>query len=87
MNLSRFQPDLKCVIAAVSLLTLLSFALNIGLAWQQLGVYTLTLDDAWIHQTYARNLAKGAGLSIRATKLQAAVPLRHGRCCLRWATG
>jgi arabinofuranosyltransferase len=59
MNLSHFQPDLKAVIAAVSLLTLLSFALNIGLAWQQLGVYTLTLDDAWIHQTYARNLAQG----------------------------
>ena len=54
-----FRPDLKLVVAIVSLFTLLGFALNIELALNRLGVFTLTLDDAWIHQTYARNLADG----------------------------
>jgi arabinofuranosyltransferase len=55
----RFHPDLKLIMVAIFLITLISFALNIGLALQQLGTYNLTLDDAWIHQTYARNLAQG----------------------------
>jgi 4-amino-4-deoxy-L-arabinose transferase-like glycosyltransferase len=58
-KLTQFRPDIKFVAVAVSLITLLGFALNIGLALGQLGAYGLTLDDAWIHQTYARNLARG----------------------------
>jgi 4-amino-4-deoxy-L-arabinose transferase-like glycosyltransferase len=58
-KLTQFRPDIKFVAVVVSLITLLGFALNIGLALGQLGAYGLTLDDAWIHQTYARNLARG----------------------------
>jgi hypothetical protein len=49
----------KVIIVVIGLITLISFALYIGSAWLELGTYNLTLDDAWIHQTYARNLAQG----------------------------
>ena len=55
----QFHPGSRFIIIVVCLITLLSFALYIGLALQQVGTYTLTLDDSWIHQTYARNLARG----------------------------
>jgi 4-amino-4-deoxy-L-arabinose transferase-like glycosyltransferase len=58
-RLIEFRPGFKFVGIVISLITVFSFALNIGLALGQLGTYSLTLDDAWIHQTYARNLARG----------------------------
>jgi arabinofuranosyltransferase len=58
-RLTQVRPDTKFVVGVVGLITLLSFGLNIGLALGQVGTYNLTLDDAWIHQTYARNLAQG----------------------------
>jgi hypothetical protein len=47
------------VVVVVSTITAIGLWLNIGVAQTQLGTYTLHLDDAWIHQTYARNLANG----------------------------
>jgi 4-amino-4-deoxy-L-arabinose transferase-like glycosyltransferase len=58
-RLTRLDPGVKLVAVAVSLITAMSFALNIGLAVHELGTCNLSLDDAWIHQTYARNLARG----------------------------
>ena len=49
----------KSIVVIASTITFLSLALYIGLTVRQLGTYNLALDDAWIHQTYARNLARG----------------------------
>ena len=47
------------MLVAVLFVTAVGFAFYIGSAQSQLGTFTLQLDDGWIHQTFARNLAQG----------------------------
>jgi len=49
---------IAALISLTLLIVCLTAALYLGTTWQHLGVVGLPLDDAWIHQVYARSLAR-----------------------------
>jgi hypothetical protein len=68
-RLTEFRPGLKFVLIVVSLITLFSFAMNIGLALGQLGVYNLARGQ-WF--TYTGDQASSGSTSLVWTVLLSA---------------
>ena len=67
--LSQLRPSLKFVLIVVSLITLFSFAMNIGLALGQLDACDLTLEDAWMHILTLATWPQVSGSPMPATRL------------------